>query len=115
MNSSYAILENQDIKVKPALKFHFHLLLSGVRRKINKKPNLRNPWEVKSVTILYAAVFLKWYKAVHDFHIKTYRSIDIKKDRKGEVKDIVISFTHIGPLCYHLGRAVDEETKVIFF
>ena len=67
------------------------------------------------MTNLYAAVFLKWYKSVRDFHIKTYRNIEIKKGRKGEVKDIIISFTHNGPLCYHLGRAVNVKTKDAFF
>ena len=112
--NSYEILEDQDIKVKPAIVCHFLQLLSGVCRKINKKPKLTNPWKVKSVTNLYPAVFLKWYKAVRDFHVKTYRSIEVKKSRKGEVKEIIISFTHIGPLCYHLGRAINVKTKDTF-
>ena len=115
MNSdSYKILEDEKIQIKPILNYHFTQLLTGTRRNIQKKPNLANPWKVKSTTNLHVTVFLKWYKAVRDFRVKTYRNIHLKKNKKGEVTDIIISFTHIGPLCYHLGKAVNVKTKETF-
>ena len=111
---TYENLENEDIKVKPVLAFHFREFLCGIKRRIQKKPNITNPWMVKSCTKIHATVYLKWFRVVRDFKIKTLRTIDLKKNKKGEVTQITLKFFHIGPICYHLGKAVNDCNKESF-
>ena len=112
--NSYDTNENEVVKVRPLLSYHFTQLLKGTNRKIQKPPNLSNPWKVKSTTNLHATVYLKWFRAVRDFRVQTFRNIVITKTKKGEVKEITITFTRVGPFCYHLGRAVNEPVKDCF-
>ena len=111
---TYAILDRETISVKPVLAHHVIILLKGIKRKINKKPKSTNPWTIKSTVNIQKDVYLKWVRAVRDFKIQFFRDITETRNKKGDLKRIEISFTHIGPLQYHLRKAVNETDKVSF-
>ena len=105
---TYAVLKNDASPTLPILKFHFEKLLANVKRKISKKPTLNNPWCIQVSREIHVSVFLKFYKALRDFKIRTFRTIDVKKNKKGETKQITIMFFHQGPLVFHLRQVIAD-------
>ena len=109
----YDILEEETLKVKPILRYHFLDLLKQVNRRICKNSRVHNPWRINVTIKIFGTVFLRWYRAVKDYKIKEYRDITLKKT-KNETKSIEIKFTHVGPFKFHLRNAIGIKDKKAF-
>ena len=111
---SYESLSEKKIEVLPLVSFHFLEVLRCIKRRIVAKQTVRNPWMVRIRTKIPATVFFEWYRAVRDFRAAYGRDIRVVKDKKRKdiLKEITITFYHIGPLKFHLLKAVDGNAVI---
>ena len=104
---TYAQLVNESTPLKSTLHHHFSILLKSVKRKINKKPKSTNPWTITARVNLPKDAFLKWFVALRDYRVQNFRDITLKKNKKGKITNITISFTRIGVFKFHLAQTLN--------
>ena len=106
---TFVVLKKGAAPVTPLLQFEFEDLLTSVKRKMTIKPRLNNPWGICAEIKIHKSLFLKWFRAVRDYKIRSHREIVINKYKNAETKNIIITYDHKSPLCYHLGQVMDGE------
>ena len=87
MLNAYKILEEQKVEVIPLLNFEFKNLLDKIYRRLTIKQTIKNPWKV-----------------IVEHSIK-------KRDRRNNIKTIIISFTDIRSLTFHFSKGYNNSNR----
>ena len=48
--NTYEVLDNDQLVVRPILKFHLTILMKSVKQKIRSRATVRNPWQISKST-----------------------------------------------------------------
>ena len=110
---SHEVLTEKKIHIFPILKFHFEQLLKSVFRKNSRKQTLRRPGFLEVSVFIEKSAFIEWFYAIRYFNIKTFRYLNITSNNYKSVKVISITFHHLGPLSFHVGKVVDLKSREI--
>lgn len=102
--NSYVALEKKSISYVEIINFHLDNVLASIRRKINARATLKSPFRISVLERIPPAVFLEVYKAIKDYKTLFGRVIEVKRDKKNIIKEIKITFDHLGSLKFHLSK-----------
>lgn len=110
--ASYDRLKNAEVNVHPVLADSIDLLLRKTKRQLTTRNKIRNNRRVVTSINIHKLIFLKYYEAIRDFHTEFGRTIKLeKKNKKKEIKKIIIAFTHKGSLTLHLNQVSTIDVK----
>lgn len=117
--TSYETLKEKNVKIVDILKFHIDFILDSINRKITEKQAFKNPWKVFVERSISRHLFLPFYKAIKNFHTETGRTIEVTryKSRLSPLKEIKITFIHIGTFVFYFGSVSTygkEEIRKLF-
>ena len=107
---SHEVLTEKKIHILPILKFHFEHFLKSVVRKISRKQTLRRPGFLEVSIFIEKSAFIEWFYAIRDFHVKTFRYLNVTRNNDKSMKVVSISFHHLVPLSFHVGKVVDLKS-----
>ena len=111
---SYKELKKYKVNISTLLEWHFSTIICSVSRKLTLKQKFRNPWEISICSLIHRDIFFQAYRAIRDFHIEYGRTVQVTKDKKGDIKLIRIIFTHFGALKYHLHQLSGEKLDIVY-
>lgn len=108
--NAYQILNNKKTEVKELLNFEISDILKKIKKRLRIKQSVRNPWRITISQRFHRNLFIEWYKAIRDHSTSFGREVAAKRDRKGVLTEVRISFTDIRSLVYHFSRALDNSS-----
>ena len=110
---SYAAVRKHKSDTCDTLEWHFTTVVKSIHRKISLHQRYKNPWKITISEKIKFDTFLQFYKAVRDFRVKYGRTINLEKYKNQSMKTIVIKFTHLGALKFHLNQITNGNIKNI--
>lgn len=112
---SYSSLNETKIEVSPVLEWQFSRFLSSIRRKLIFKQKFKNPWMVEISENIHFSIYYQFYRAVRDHSSAYGRVVETIKNKKGVTTQLVIAFSHLGTLKYHLSKVSKIKNVAYYF
>ena len=94
------------------LIFHLNYLVK-VHRQFTTKPKLINPWTFTNHVFISYDVVIKWLAVLNRHSLNYYISWESVSNKKGDIKSIVVKFSHYGVLRYHLAKVLRKSKSNI--
>ena len=99
---SYSVLKEHKSSTYNLVKWHFETIVRSIYRKISLKRKYKDPFTCSIFNTIHKDLFYKGFQAVRDYQIQFGRSIEVIKNRKGEIVTYIVKFEHYGAFKFHL-------------
>ena len=110
---TYDILKEKNYSIYNHLNWHFDKILKSIKRKISPKERFHCPWTIVISREIHFPIYLEFYGAIKDYKTAFGRSITVKRDKKGVIEVITISFCHKGALQLHLKEVSNKSEGAV--
>lgn len=112
---TYGALRKVNIEVSKLIEWHVECILKKVKRNISACQAYKNPWTICITREINFSVFLQIFHAIKDFKSKFGFSCVATRNKKGEIKTIVIKFVHLGAFTHHLLQLSNSNLDIQSF
>ena len=108
----YELLKNSKLDVLSILCDTFGDCFKTVKRRMVTRRTIRNSRKLNIRISIHRLIFLQWYQALRNYVPAFGHEIDVKRDKKGIIKNINISFNHIRTFKFHMQKVLKPEVDI---
>ena len=109
---SYEILSSKKFDVGVVLEWQFTNIIASANRRISQHQKFKDPWFICITKEIHWEIFKEFFHAVKNYKTSYGRTLTEIKDRKGLLKEVIITFTHLGTLKLHLKLVTNDKVDV---
>lgn len=110
---SYIDLKKRRISSCQLIQYHIGAVLSAAHRRLTEKESYTHPWCIKVERNIHFSLFSAIHQTIRDYKTSFGREIKLSRDKKKELKEITITFHHMGTFIFHLSKLLEKNRPEI--